>query len=297
MVMVYLVVLYALGLVAFTLYPMPDNPAWFCAHHAVSPQLHPLASIMDIQAEGLRAVLQVVMNIVFFMPFGMFLRVMYPVRWYMVALLGLVLSLTIEVTQLTGAFGLYPCSYRLFDVDDLLLNTGGALVGYWCGRLLPDLRNVKHGETVTTQPGLVRRLVAFILDVVVVLVVRTCIGIILYITMPGLAGNTVAGLSYGILAGGELVVQLIMPLMMGGQTIGGWMTGISLDDRERSWPHRLTMYLLRLGYIGLFMYGIILGPRAGMPIVIGWLGVTLVSWWRYRRLPYTIIDAVWPRRR
>ena len=115
--------------------------------------------------------------------------------------------------------------------------------------------------------------------------------------MPGLAGNTVAGLSYGILAGGELVVQLIMPLMMSGQTIGGWMTGISLDDRERSWPHRLTMYLLRLGYIGLFMYGIILGPRAGMPIVIGWLGVTLVSWWRYRRLPYTIIDAVWPRRR
>lgn len=295
--MVYLVVLYALGLVAFTLYPMPDNPAWFCAHHAVSPQLHPLASIMDIQTEGLRAVLQVAMNIVFFIPLGMFLRVMYHVRWRMVVLLGLALSLTIEVTQLTGAFGLYPCSYRLFDVDDLLLNTGGALVGYWCGWLLPDLRNVKRGETVTTQPGLVRRLVAFTLDVVAAFIVMTCIGIVWYITMPGLAGNTTAVLSYSILTGSELVIQLIMPLMLGGQTIGGWMTGISLDDQERSWLHRLTMYMLRLGYIGLFMYGIMLGPGTGMLIIIGWLWVTLVGWWRYRRLPYTIIDAVWPRRR
>ena len=294
--MVYLVVLYALGLVAFTLYPIPDNPAWFCAHHAVSPQLHPLASIMDIRTEGLRAVLQVAMNVVFFIPLGMFLRVMYNVRWYTVTLLGFAISLTIEVTQLTGAFSLYPCSYRLFDVDDLLLNTGGALVGYWCGWLLPDLRNVKHGETVTTRPGLVRRLVAFMLDVIVAAVATTCVGIMLHLMIPGLVGSIMSWLPYGILFSCELIVQLIVPLMMDGRTIGGWMTGISLDDRERSWLHRLTVYMLRLGYIGLFMYGIMLGPRAGIPVVIGWLGVTLVGWWRYRRLPYTIIDAVWPRR-
>ncbi|OFE15721.1 hypothetical protein BA895_21635 [Humibacillus sp. DSM 29435] len=40
-------------------------------------------------------------------------------------------SLLIETTQGTGIFGLYPCPYRLADVDDLLTNTLGAVIG-WC---------------------------------------------------------------------------------------------------------------------------------------------------------------------
>lgn len=50
-----------------------------------------------------------------------------------VLLAGAAVSLLTETAQLTGIFGLYPCSYRLFDVDDLLLNTGGAGLGFALG--------------------------------------------------------------------------------------------------------------------------------------------------------------------
>lgn len=38
-------------------------------------------------------------------------------------------SLLIETTQYTGLWGIYDCGYRAADVDDLLTNTAGALVG------------------------------------------------------------------------------------------------------------------------------------------------------------------------
>lgn len=44
-------------------------------------------------------------------------------------LLGFGLSLMLEVTQLTGIWGIYPCAYRQFNVDDLIMNALGVLVG------------------------------------------------------------------------------------------------------------------------------------------------------------------------
>lgn len=48
--------------------------------------------------------------------------------------LGFGLSLTVELTQLTGIWGLYPCAFRKFDVDDLLLNTLGVMLGFLAAR-------------------------------------------------------------------------------------------------------------------------------------------------------------------
>ncbi len=42
---------------------------------------------------------------------------------------GFGLSLACELTQLTGIWGIYPCAYRAFNVDDLLLNTLGCVSG------------------------------------------------------------------------------------------------------------------------------------------------------------------------
>lgn len=62
----YIVILYGLALISFTLYPMPSNPVEFCRDYALSPQLIPFSFIHEIQADGLRAVLQVGMNLLFF---------------------------------------------------------------------------------------------------------------------------------------------------------------------------------------------------------------------------------------
>lgn len=50
------------------------------------------------------------------------------------------LSFGIEITQLTGLWGIYPCAYRLFDVDDLILNISGAMAGYALARGIGRLR-------------------------------------------------------------------------------------------------------------------------------------------------------------
>lgn len=36
-----------------------------------------------------------------------------------------------ELTQLSGLYFIYPRSYRLADVNDLINNTVGGIVGYW----------------------------------------------------------------------------------------------------------------------------------------------------------------------
>lgn len=78
-------------------------------------------------------VLSVVMNFLLCSLIGvMFWRHFVHLR--IAALLGFGLSLTVELTQLTGIWGLYPCAYRKFDVDDLLLNTLGVTLGFIAAR-------------------------------------------------------------------------------------------------------------------------------------------------------------------
>ena len=68
------------------------------------------------------------------------------------------MSLYFEVTQLTGLYGIYPKAYRLFDVDDLIINTLGGALGYLITPLvtifLPardeiDKLSYKKGKTVS----------------------------------------------------------------------------------------------------------------------------------------------------
>lgn len=76
---------------------------------------------------GYKAVfLNLVGNVAAFMPFGFILPEVWDQlnRWYTITLLGFIFSLCIETAQLVGRVG-------SFDVDDLLLNTVGALIGYF----------------------------------------------------------------------------------------------------------------------------------------------------------------------
>ena len=122
----------------------PDAvPGDSCARD-VSPQLElfnwlALARAQSGDGYALLANPNVVMfifNIALLFPFGVYLR-----RWFgrgviTTVLLGFALSLTFEVTQLTANFGIYPCTYRQFNVDDLMANTTGALLGWLLAPLI-----------------------------------------------------------------------------------------------------------------------------------------------------------------
>lgn len=132
---------YGVALVAYTLLPVPrgDFAEWCARYGYREAQLRPLQFVDDIAREthslepaavlSSRAVLQLVLNVVLFVPWGAFCRRF--LGWGLVASVASAfgMSLLIEVTQYSGVFGLIGCSYRLGDVDDVLSNTLGALIG------------------------------------------------------------------------------------------------------------------------------------------------------------------------
>lgn len=76
------------------------------------------------------AFLSALLNLLMTVPFGIYMRYYFQCDLRKTIMLSFVLSLFFELTQLSGLYFIYPGSYRLFDVDDLLLNTLGGLVGY-----------------------------------------------------------------------------------------------------------------------------------------------------------------------
>ena len=154
-IVAYGTVLYLLGLLCFTLYPMPADAAAYCAAHHLTPQINPLQFIGDIRTDGLTAVLQIAFNIVFFLPLGFIMGRIW--RWPLpvTAVLSFATSLFLETMQLTGLMGVFPCAYRLFDVDDLLWNTTGALIGFALAMFSLRLIPARVADTrPTTTPRL-----------------------------------------------------------------------------------------------------------------------------------------------
>ncbi|MGX4585016.1 VanZ family protein [Paenibacillus chitinolyticus] len=76
---------------------------------------------------------QAFFNFLLLLPFGVYLRYFFQDKKYWKKALGITFLLTLfyEVTQVTGIYGIYNCPYRIFDVDDLLLNTAGGVLGFF----------------------------------------------------------------------------------------------------------------------------------------------------------------------
>lgn len=104
---------------------------------------------------GDRAVLQVAFNVLLTIPFGLFLRYYFRTHWIRCLLLSFGLSLSFETTQVTGIFGIFDYPYRLFDVDDLITNTAGGMLGYvaaeWFASRLPRIDRL-DAEVDLTPP-------------------------------------------------------------------------------------------------------------------------------------------------
>ena len=80
-------------------------------------------------------VLQILMNLALFVPLGLILRGVFRQDTTTSLAMAVLLSALIELTQFTGAFGIYPCGVRIADIEDLLANASGA----WIGALLAPL--------------------------------------------------------------------------------------------------------------------------------------------------------------
>jgi glycopeptide antibiotics resistance protein len=117
--------------------PGPDTPRL-----EDTVQLVPFQWVADINTEltrhGLSAAhalgtltfQQMVLNVLLFVPLGVFARLLWRRSLTGATTIGFAISLFVEVTQLTANYGTAPFAYRMFDVDDLITNSLGSSIGW-----------------------------------------------------------------------------------------------------------------------------------------------------------------------
>lgn len=152
----YSFILYMLCAFLLTVLPLPTREA-VLARGPVHPTLIPFRNLIsglkdfgfDPAAPGtlFRASLwakylvsnqffQIFANILMLIPEGIYLRYYFGCSFRKTALLAFLTSLFYELTQLTGFWGIYPCAFRCADVNDLMTNTLGGIIGYGITPLL-----------------------------------------------------------------------------------------------------------------------------------------------------------------
>ena len=192
-------------------------------------------------------------NLLLTLPLGMFLRYIFRTKWWHVLLVGFGMSLFYEISQLTGLFGYYDYAYRLFDVDDLIVNTAGTMLGFVImlplEKHLPDFRELS-GRALTQgmwQASFLRRAAGFAIDL------GACIALtVLVAAVVGLP-NRFATL--GVLMVFEGIVFMVVPALTHGKTPGQAVVRLRIVRRDGS-DASFGRYVARYGlFVWLFLTG------------------------------------------
>jgi glycopeptide antibiotics resistance protein len=119
--------LYAAGVVAITIFPIRARPAAYWAGEPWTTMLHWQPGDVDGPS--------FVLNVIMFVPLGVLAPLLWPRLDTVRRIAGhaVAASLAIETVQLV--LGLTLGSRRTVDVNDLIANTGGALLGLLILRL------------------------------------------------------------------------------------------------------------------------------------------------------------------
>ncbi|GGH31344.1 VanZ family protein [Paenibacillus segetis] len=193
-----------------------------------------------------RAFLQVLFNVLITVPFGVFLRYYFRVGWVKCLVLTFCLTLFFEITQVTGIYGIYDYPYRLFDVDDLMTNTVGGMVGFiaaeWASRLplIPRIDKLdEHVDLSKKRVTYTRRGIALLLDWLIILPVLTVL--------------VVLGFQYSYVTV-MILYFLVIPYITNGRTFGKWVVRIRLKGKKERLM--LRELVIRYGLLYLFVGGL-----------------------------------------
>lgn len=183
-------------------------------------------------------------NLLLTVPFGIYLRYYFKRKWWEVLSLSFLLSLFFEVTQLSGLYGIYPRPYRLFDVDDLIINTLGGLLGYIITPLfsfvLPSRKSLdemayEKGKRVSFS----RRCIAYLIDCVTFNIIT-----IILVLLFGIK------LNFAIYSLCFLLYFIVSTILLKGRTIGKIIVKLKIADVS---GNNAKIYQLLLRYTFRFV--------------------------------------------
>lgn len=184
----------------------------------------------------------VIFNIFMTIPFGMYLRYYFKCDFKKTLFISLILSLFFELTQVSGLYGLYPYPYRVFDVDDLIMNTLGGIIGYFImgfvDNFLPtrekiDEDSLEAGEVVSGF----RRITMFSLDCFLYILIFTFISLFI--------SNKYIPLIVFV------IYFIIYPYFKNGQTLGSRFLNVRLEFKK----YRFIKITLRIIFLFLYYFG------------------------------------------
>ena len=202
------------------------------------------------------AFLQVAFNVLLTVPFGIYLRYYFRRSFLQTICISFCLSLFFELTQVTGLYGIYNCAYRLFDIDDLFLNTLGGVIGFIIAPIftyfLPKANELDSRIDLETKPvGFVRRLIAMQIDWIFLSIVVPVIknkGNSFFISNIQSYTNVYELL---FITCSILIYFIIIPYFTNGRTIGKALLRIYIKGQAE----RITLKELFIRYGILFILG------------------------------------------
>lgn len=206
---------------------------------------------------------QVFFNVLLFVPFGVYMRYYFKHGFFITLVLSFGLSLFFELTQLSALYGFYPRPYRIFDVDDLILNTLGGIIGFIITPLIvfmfpsrTEMDEISYSKA--SEVGMGRRIVAVIIDgllmmgigVIALIGVRSDLSLLELVSNPlSIARKLINHYDLMILSMGLACLFMILQVwMFKGKTVGKALVHLKLVTRDDKRPQFLPIFL-RYGVI------------------------------------------------
>ena len=106
------------------------------------------------------------------------------------------LSLFFELTQLTGLYFIYPRPYRLFDVDDLMINMLGGILGYFIMNKLKVLLPSREEINDSVKVSVLRKITSILIDVFINNKIINYIILIIYFVIIPTINNKTLGMNF-----------------------------------------------------------------------------------------------------
>ena len=218
----------------------------------------------------------VIFNVILTIPFGIYRRYFFNRKWYTVIFETFLFSLFLELTQLSGLYGIYPRPYRLFDIDDLILNTIGGTIGFiicpLITKFLPTTEELNNRSYIRGQKvSLLRRSVALFIDIIFLAISSLLFRVILW--------NTQLEDFYFICAIG--LIFIVIPVFNYTKSIG--QTIINLEVASLKKKENVFQLIIRniiLSYLVLFPYSwlLILNKEIlKLPFYIIYIGICILE--------------------
>ncbi len=190
-----------------------------------------------LQAMKQSVFLEPVFNIFLLFPFGVYCRYYFKFSLWKTILASFCLSLFFELTQLSGLYFIYPRPYRLFDVNDLFVNTLGGTIGFLVTPLFTFLlptREEMDAESYAkdNRVTFTRRFVAWLIDWGILNLFAWMLMILLRVTVNKEIDDFTNDYWYFLL---EVVLYFILlNYILNGQTLGKKLVRIRVMEENHS---------------------------------------------------------------